>query len=158
MSDFDGGNVNPMNMHTDAAPAGDVNPFNMHTDAAPGGNVTPFNMHTDLVVGGGTNGAINLSAKNSAGAAMAVTMSAGIAGKLGAVLGLGGPPAANPHAPAPVAPFNMHTDAHTHVGTNATGSRATVEGPAVGPNGHVTVKLTIDGPALATIKGSHAGL
>ena len=89
---------------------------------------------------------------------MAVTITAGMAGKLGEVLGLNGPPAANPHAPAPVAPFNMHTDARTTVSANPGGSRATLHGPADGPAGRVTLKLTIDGPALATVKGSHAGI
>jgi hypothetical protein len=149
-----GGQAGPLNMHTDGG--GEADPFNMHTDSA--GTVTPFNMHTDMVVGSGANGSLHLSAKNATGVPLALTITPGIAGKLGAVLGLGGPPAANPHAPAPVAPFNMHTDAHTTVNANAAVSRATLEGPAEGPHGHVKLKVTIDGPALATVKGSHAGI
>jgi hypothetical protein len=149
-----GGQAGPLNMHTDGG--GEADPFNMHTDSA--ATVTPFNMHTDMVVGSGANGSLHLSAKNATGVPLALTITPGIAGKLGAVLGLGGPPAANPHAPAPVAPFNMHTDAHTTVNANAAVSRATLEGPAEGPHGHVKLKVTIDGPALATVKGSHAGI
>lgn len=145
--------ASPLNMHTDAG--GAMSPLNMHTDAA---TVTPFNMHTDMVVAGGANGSINLSANNSAGARMAVTITAGMAGKLGAVLGLSGPPAVSPHAPAPVAPCNMHTDAKTTVTANPARSKAILEGPADGPSGAMHLKITIDGPALATVKGSHAGI
>lgn len=142
------------------ADMGDVDPFNMHTDGgtAGGATVTPCNMHTDLVIGHGANGSLHLSGKNATGAALAVTITAGIAGKLGTALGLSGPPVADPHAPAPVAPYNMHTDARTNVTVNPAGSRATLHGPADGPSGHVTLALSIDGPALATVKGSHAGL
>lgn len=136
----------------------ELDPQNMHTDAHTAGTVTPCNMHTDMVIGGGANGSLHLSAKDATGVPLAVTITSGIAGKLGTVLGLPGAPAANPHAPAPVAPFNMHTDARTKVNANPSGSRATLEGPADGPNGHVTLKVTIDGPALATVKGSHAGI
>ena len=138
----------------------EVNPLNMHTDAQaqPAGSVTPCNMHTDMVIGSGTNGTLHLSAKNATGAPTAVTITSGMAGKLGRVLGLDGPPAADPHAPAPVSPFNMHTDSQTRVSANPDGTRATLEGPADGPAGAVALRVTISGPALVTVKGSHAGI
>lgn len=156
--------VDPLNMHTDATPLNmhtDTDPLNMHTDGGTdtvAGTVLPFNMHTDMVIGSGSNGRLHLSAKNSSGRAMAVTITAAMAHRLGTVLGLSGPPTASPTAPAPVSPFNMHTDAQTHISANDTRSQATLLGPADGPNGAERLKITIDGPALATVKGSHAGI
>lgn len=146
--------MTPMDMHTDAQPA-DGSPVDMHTDA---GQVMPFDMHTDMVVGGATNGGLHLSAKNSSGKAMSVSITPGMAGRLGTALGLSGPPKADPNAPVPPAPFDMHTDARTKIGCDGPKSKATIDGPADGPDGSVSLRLAITGSALARLKGSHPGL
>jgi hypothetical protein len=131
----------------------------------------PCNMHTDLTILGSAGGSLTLSGKSSTGAASSVQLSGDIATRVGQAAGLPGAPVPNvagqnnmhtdtdPHSGSNAKPFNMHTDASTQIEPTASGTSLTVSGPADPPTGPtVTLELTIDGPALNTLKGAHAGL
>jgi hypothetical protein len=127
----------------------------------------PCNMHTDLSILGNADGSVTLSAKSSTGASASVRMSSDIATRVGRAAGLPGPPVPNVAGPnnmhtdtsSNASPFNMHTDGSTDVNPTPSGTSLKVTGPADAPGGStVDLDLTIDGPALNTLKGAHAGL
>jgi hypothetical protein len=137
----------------------------------------PLNMHTDLKIAPGGSGSITLTGKDKPGHERSVTLAKGIAHKVQAITGQpvgGGQPPhvaqanmhtdvapANMHtdvAPGGAAlarkPFNMHTDAHVK-GDN---DSIVITGPATHEGKDGELRVTIDGPALATLKGKNAGL
>ena len=116
--------------------------------------LTAFNMHTDMVIAGDGHGGLYLTAKNSTGVSLSVWITSAMADRLGTACGRSSAPNADPHAPAPNSPYNMHTDAQTHI--DPVGTKVVIDGPADPPGGGsaVELKLTINGTALTALRNS----